>query len=232
MTCGIYKLSFVGTDRVYVGQSIHIEDRYLQHLRNLKADNGKSNEKLANAYAKYGTPTLSILCECDEQDLDKYEEEAFEIFEACTKGLNISNKANGGGVLGAANVRAKYSDDIYERIFLLLLHSDMSISSIASECNVTNNVVTDISRGKSHVRILKSKFPEEYAKLMSTRRTSSMGKFSNMKSVKLLNPEGEPVEVGTTINSFCLLYNLSPSCIGRVVSGERKSHKGWKLYKG
>jgi group I intron endonuclease len=232
MTCGIYRLIFKGLDKYYIGQSIHIEDRYKEHLRNLKSNNGKSNYKVYNAYLKYGEPTLEILCECTYEDLNKYEEEAFEIFKASSHGLNISNKANSGGVLGSDNVLARYSNETYEKIFHMLVNSTFSIKTIAVECDVTEDTVTDISRGKSHVRSLYSKYPVEYTKYMSSRRTQSMGKFSNSNTVSLISPNGDIIEVGNTISNFCKEYNLDPINIGRVISGSRLSHKKWRLHKG
>jgi group I intron endonuclease len=48
------------------------------------------------------------------------------------------------------------------------------------------------------------------------------------KKFKFKSPSGEILE-GENIAEFCRNYNLSSSSMGCVLSGKRKSHKGWTL---
>lgn len=47
------------------------------------------------------------------------------------------------------------------------------------------------------------------------------------KSGKIISKEGEIIEFNC-ISHICRELNLNPSHIGQVLSGKRKSHKGWK----
>lgn len=64
MTCGIYLLRFTGLDKVYIGQSLNIEQRYRKHLQFLRNQDTKANYRMKAAYLLYGAPQLEILCEC------------------------------------------------------------------------------------------------------------------------------------------------------------------------
>lgn len=230
MTCGIYILLFKGFDKVYVGQSINIEYRYTQHINYLK-QGIRENNKLHNAYNKYGAPTYEILCECLPNELNIYEQEAFDIFKSFKHGLNISNTEFGAGLCGAEHHLAKYGEEQYEKAFMLLLNTNYSVEDIAKLVGLTRYVVADISACKSHRNHLKSKFPEEYLKLEATKRVVPTGKFVGIISPKLLAPDGAIHEVGECIRSFCKLWGLDPTNVSRVISGHRKSHKNWVLYK-
>lgn len=50
---GIYKITFIGTEKVYVGSSINLNTRRSTHLTELRA-NRHHSVKLQNAYNKYG----------------------------------------------------------------------------------------------------------------------------------------------------------------------------------
>ena len=41
MTCGIYKLVFNGTAKIYIGQSLNIESRYRDHVYFLNKNENK-----------------------------------------------------------------------------------------------------------------------------------------------------------------------------------------------
>jgi len=44
---------------------------------------------------------------------------------------------------------------------------------------------------------------------------------------EFISPDGEKIIEFTTIIDFCKKHNLRPDCMRKVISGERKSHKGW-----
>jgi len=91
MTIGIYKLNFKGTDKVYIGQSKNIESRFNSHISALRA--GYSTKKLLEAYNSFGTPTIEILCECRIEELNDFENETIEIYNAVDNGFNASYTA-------------------------------------------------------------------------------------------------------------------------------------------
>lgn len=52
------------------------------------------------------------------------------------------------------------------------------------------------------------------------------------RHVQRLNPVKSPegnVYTFTNINKFCKKHNLIESCLGRLLRGKQKYHKGWTL---
>lgn len=71
MSSGIYQIqSIIKPERIYIGCSINIPNRWHDHLKTLK-QNKHCNSKLQNHYNKYGKNDLvfSILVLCDKDDL-------------------------------------------------------------------------------------------------------------------------------------------------------------------
>ena len=53
-------------------------------------------------------------------------------------------------------------------------------------------------------------------------------KFLRKTSTTLISPAGELVEV-FNIREFAKINNLHNTCLGEVIRGKRKSHKGYRL---
>ena len=106
MTCGIYLISNLINNKIYVGQSINIEKRWRQHKRELK-NNIHENKKLQNAWNKYGEENFefSIACECEEKQLNTLEQYyVFSLESYLSKGgYNISLGGDGLFVKGINN---------------------------------------------------------------------------------------------------------------------------------
>ena len=93
MTIGIYRLIFPNTAKCYIGQSVNIERRYVQHIRDM--EKGVAAEKVQQAYHMYGKPTLDIILDdINISELDTLEKEAdgrekhYDVFSALVKIMN------------------------------------------------------------------------------------------------------------------------------------------------
>lgn len=235
MTIGIYKLNFTGTDKAYIGQcSTDIEKiRYKQHLRSFK--NGTASKKLQEAYNTYGSPTIEILCECTEEELDKTENEAIEIFNSVNKGFNTLETAgafpdNRGENCGAS----KYTNEQIISVFKLLVYYPEKLYSNISEISeISVSTIEAISGGKNH-RWLKDKFPEEYTLLMGLKgnrkhvNISKTAKDMGIIYPAIISPNGTKYNV-ENLNKFSREHQLDCGTLCKVLNKKRKSHKGWKL---
>lgn len=67
MTSGIYKMTF-DDGSVYIGQSVDIDARWSQHIKDMKA--GKHTKKVQAAYDSYGLPDFTIIGYVHEDHLD------------------------------------------------------------------------------------------------------------------------------------------------------------------
>ena len=235
MTCGIYKLNFLGTDKVYIGQSINIEKRYKQHLLNIK--NKTANSKLLEAHTKYGTPELEVLSECDISDLDSYENECIEIWNSVANGYNLYQFANQSPTYtGYGYGNSKYLKEAIIFAFNLLVSTDLTFSDIEKETSIPLATVANIALLISHYW-LKEEYPDKYEILVLKKNNrNNYGAVSDKLSAKakgiiyppIRSPEGEVYSIDNAYK-FAKLNNLAPNHFQEVLNGHRKSHKGWKL---
>lgn len=229
MTIGIYLLRFKGTDKVYVGQSLRIEERLTKHK--YKLANNIASSKLQQAYSLYGAPYLEILLECTlEDNLDILENEAINIFNSVNNGFNSNSKAGGGGtgLQGIAHPNSKYSKEIIITVFKNLL-IDIPFKNIAKTTGVEISTIRDISKGKSH-KWLASIYPEDYECLLSLihNRVYNTAKHKNIEYPPILSPDNT-VHTITNLSEFAREHNLNKSHLCGVLNKLRKTHKGWSL---
>jgi hypothetical protein len=87
--CTIYRLSFEGTEKVYVGSSIRPKIRYAQHLKALKVGEHHS-VKLKRHYNKHKKdPIHEVLEVCKTSDRQVREEHWIKTFDSLNKGFNM-----------------------------------------------------------------------------------------------------------------------------------------------
>ena len=96
MTSGIYRIYCKSEDKSYIGKSINIEERWKNHLNELKKGN-HINNKLQKVFNKYGKDDFefSILKEVDDYyEITYYESYYAEKFNAFNNGYNIAKLFN------------------------------------------------------------------------------------------------------------------------------------------
>lgn len=237
MTCGIYKLDFKGTDKVYIGQSVNIEKRYRQHVNILVTT--KATAKLQDAYKVHGTPNYSILLECSIEELDDNEEEAISIFNSVDNGFNTYYYANEAPTYsGYGYGNSKYSKEQIIRSIDLLLTTSLTNIEVSEITEVASSSVSLLSRVESHPWVWQE-FPDKKEKmlqLLPNRLINGRKVVSDKLSAKskgisypsIMDPEGVLYVIDNAY-SFAKSRGLAPNHFQEVLNGHRKSHKGWKL---
>lgn len=89
MSCGIYKITNLVNNKVYIGQSINIEKRWANEKSNSKRKNGK---KLSEAFTQYGIENFSfeILEECPQEKLNEKEKYYISFYNSVEDGYNTT----------------------------------------------------------------------------------------------------------------------------------------------
>lgn len=93
---GIYKVTNKINNKVYIGQSINIENRFQQHKNNCSNENLKDyNTKFYRALRKYGVEnfTFEVLEELSKEELNEREKYWVSFYNSFKEGYN----SNGGG---------------------------------------------------------------------------------------------------------------------------------------
>jgi len=229
MTIGIYAIYFEKLDKIYIGQSQKIEQRFISHKSLFK--HGHSNYKLAQAYEKDPSPIYLILLECHTLELDEKESELITEFDSIHSGLNI---ASGGvtGCRGLSSGKTKYTKEQLELAFDLLCNPILTVDSIVEVSGVSRSVIGQICAQSRHVW-LHEDYPDKSKMVLAnkTARLSSAQVNRYKTNVVLISPEGIE-HTCTNRNQFAKQYNLNSGHLGAVIRGEAAQHKGWKLKKG
>ena len=173
MTCGIYLLNFIGTHKVYVGQSLHMEGRFREHLTLMKTNS--HTKKLMEAYIAYGPPTLEV----EEilpinSDMDNKENYYIALWNAVDGGFNTLYNTAGGTSSGEDNAKALYKDTEYVNIMMYLINNPgISLVKASKILEKSYSVVKQLANGRSHSWLSKI-YPEEYSRLMDINGTRSI----------------------------------------------------------
>jgi len=221
MTIGIYKLVFPNTSKLYIGQSIDIERRYLQHIYCMSK--GSSSKELNKAYSVFGKPSLEIVEVTSSEELDQKELHYILKYNAYISGFN-SLSGDTDQLFGVNNPNCKYSEEDCFCVLYYLTDPSYTHNDISLILDVSKNVISDISSLKSHVW-LKEKYPELYSKVeeLAGTRSSINGKH---RYPRIVSPEGVVHEV-TNITAFAKSNNLLVSGLHKLLNNYRKSYKGW-----
>lgn len=233
MTCGIYLLKFAGTTKVYIGQSQNMEYRFKKHLQKMRSST--TTLKLQKAYNEYGEPTLEILQECNLNELNIFEEEAIQIYNAIDHGFNTATEADI-HQKGEKNGASKYSNKDISNVLDILLDPSLSYQDIEVITGVKLNTIRHIANEEAHVW-LKDKYPEKYSKMLevkAVRRSFINSAIAKGKSYPaLLSPSGIVYDNIGNVSAFAKEHGLDPSSLTKVLNKRPKylSHKGWRLAK-
>ena len=232
MAIGIYALFWEEQDLIYIGQSRDLYTRIRRHFSELKKI-GHTNEKLQNAYNKYGKPAVYIVQECVESELEKLERLYISEFDSVNNGLNKTKGS--GSVSGVEHGSSKYSKIKILKVFSLLIKTNKSLIEIANRAKVTYDLVITIKNNKGHFW-LKDKWPELYSMLSNNDRIRT---YASLKTtnVTLVSPEGcvyPDVNISDFVESNLSLFKNKDKrliCNGlyKVTSGIRSSYLGWKI---
>lgn len=143
---GIYKITNLINGKSYIGQSINIQKRFIQHRSKAFNPNDKSYEyPLYRAIRKYGIDNFSfeILEECDVSELNN--KEIYYISKYQTHGENGYNLDDGGD---QASHYTKLSDDLVSEIIARLKNSLDGSDEIGEEYGVTGRTIRGINSGE------------------------------------------------------------------------------------
>lgn len=93
--CGVYKITNNINGKVYIGQSINIQNRWKDHVNTLNRKDS-SCTLLQRAWNKYKQENFSfeILELCSEDELDNVESKYIEFYDTINNGYNIESGGN------------------------------------------------------------------------------------------------------------------------------------------
>jgi hypothetical protein len=228
MTCGIYKLSFKDTNKVYIGQSQNIEYRYRQHLSAFR--NGSNSKILQEAYATFGLPSIEVLIEANLSELDDLENNAIEVYESYSNGFNTQQSAGDiPRLVGEEHPGSKYSNYQIEHAFLLLCEKELTHAEIAIQSGVSKNMVNHIAVGTCH-SWLSNIYPDEYERMLSLKPAAGDSNTRGKFYPTVVSPNGTLYNI-SNLRAFSREHNIPYSSLNGLVNQRTDNVRGWKVFK-
>lgn len=226
---GIYKIENLINQKIYIGQSIHIEKRWKEHCR------PSSNSLIGKAIKKYGKINFSftVLEECDKDVLNEREEFFIKQYNSIVpNGYNIEQRDN-----GHKSYFSNYSKETFLSIINDIKNSNLSFKEISSKYGIDLSMVYYLNRGDYHtlkeenypLRIVQTTLKKEY-KCIDCGKIISKGSVrcvecSHKLTYKCEHPNRETLKKFIRTKTFVEIgkfYGVSDNCI-------RKWCKRYKL---
>ena len=231
MTCGIYMIQNKVNNKIYIGQAVDIEDRWGEHRRGLRGGY-HDNTHLQRSWNKYGEENFefTILLECDESDLNMYEE--YYIFELMTYDPRAGYNKDYGGKSGrpteetkrklSESHKGKHHSEETKRKMSEDRKGERNSMYSKHHSEETKRKLSEASKGEKNPMYGKQHSEETKRKMSEAKRKISkplvqLDRNSN-EIVNVFNSAMEAERQGGFDNS-----NISNCC-----NGKRKTHKGYK----
>ena len=132
----IYIIRNTLNKKVYIGQTIQtVESRFKQHI--MLANRGRATAKIYIAMRKLGVENFYVeqLVECEDSELNKYEQYYVEQYDSLNNGYNSVYPCSSTGKRPVHDYEDKVAD---------MYTSGYSFAKIAKECNISTHHVNDI----------------------------------------------------------------------------------------
>lgn len=138
---GIYMIRNKNNNKVYVGQTIDIDSRWMQHRSRLKSKTHE-NKHLQSAYDLYGKDAFEyiLLEECNEEELDEKEIFYIQYYDSYNNGYNQD--------LGGKGCRGyKHTDE--EILKMRYIQNPKAVLQLDMELNIINEWISCSHAGKT-----------------------------------------------------------------------------------
>lgn len=154
--CGIYKISFLKTSKVYIGQSVEMHERILSHLRSAFPEKYSvldSNLPIHRAIRKYKEEIfIQVISFCSREKLDRIEKYWIKQYSSDLKehGYNVSHGGQDSiGLTRERHSRAKLTEVQVDRIKEELQRTNFTLAEISRYLDVSVGTIVMINQGRT-----------------------------------------------------------------------------------
>lgn len=220
-TCGIYKITNKILNKSYIGKSIHIEDRWKQHLQ------GKGNEDLYKDFLHYGKEnfTFEIIEICQEKELTQKEKYWIAVYNTYLNGYNLND--------GGDN--SKYAIEKTKKVvYCYNLNGEFlteyeSLSEAERQTGISNSNISRAIKTKGRTKGYIWSY-EKLPYLPKYKRKTNNKTSGSRKSVGQFSKNGELIKIYDSITLAEKETDICNSSISAVCRNKRKTAGGyiWK----
>jgi group I intron endonuclease len=210
---GIYQIRCIANDKIYIGSSVDLRNRWLQHRSSLRLGN-HGNQHLQAAWDRYGEDAFefTILEYVSKDDLLSVEQLWIDRTRCTDKtiGFNIYWEAGSPG-----NAFAR----VWEG-FVDPQGNDVTITNLQEFCRENKldfSSMHRLSKGESKLKSHKG-----WSHRNSVRQRDYIKTYEGF-----IDPDGNPVPPITNMAEFCRQHGLDNTHMTAVLNGRILSHRGW-----
>ena len=149
MNKAIYKITNKINGKVYIGQTIHPNRRWMEHKQ--KARHGQDKYLIHLAINKYGEENFTFEIIEWTKDFNNEEKRLIKEYNSITpNGYNISEGGDNCILYGEDNPHNITPNNIVPLVINDLKENKLSDRQIAKKYNLTDKIIADINHGYSH----------------------------------------------------------------------------------
>lgn len=254
--CGIYAIVNNKNGRLYIGQSVDIHRRFIEHKSNLNRGT-HFNKWLQNSWINNGKENFSfiVLEECIQEYLSELEQAYANKF-SLSNGIYNFGKFTDNAIRNTTRSEetkkkmstAQIKNWTENRETMLncsiskmesypelinengeVCESGIGIAKLSIRLNIQNKAhLSNVINGKRpSVNGWMLKEKSYYDEIEKKWKVAHKNTISHPSFVNA--NDGRIIESGNNMAYICKKYGLDSYHIGQVIRKERKSHKGWKL---
>lgn len=175
MTCGIYMIQNTTNGKIYIGQAIDIEKRWKRHVWELD-NNRHINKHLQNAWNKDKKENFefSIMCECEENQLNTLEEYYIFTLESYIEEVGYNKTC--GGSSGRLSTETKNKMSEAQKGHLTSKETRIKLSKAHKGKNYGQFGENHPMYGKQHSEKTKEKMRENHKGFLNKQHTEETKK--------------------------------------------------------
>lgn len=201
-------------DKVYIGQTVNMKNRWYHHISNEKIS--RKYSLISQAIAQYGKEHFHY--EILEHQIENYDErEKYWIKRynsRVPKGYNIAVGGKGTGSGIDSTIASIKDEDTLNSVISMITNTDLSLTKIANVFGIGQNTIVEINNGTAYHKD-ELRYPLRECRLSDEKFKQLVYslKYEHEKSFKDLSNE----------------YSLDQSCISEINQGT-SHHKDWLNY--
>ena len=223
---GIYMIRCKINNKIYIGRSKNIKDRWKQHKKELR-NNKHCNKNIQKDWNKYGQDNFefNIIVECEEDKLNELERKYINEYKSCGFGYNMTfGKDENGAEIHTEETKKKMSESHMGYNLTEETKKKMSESHMGHEVREeTRKKISETKMGYNHTEETKKKMSENHSDFSGSKNPQA-----NM--VICIYPDGTQTEP-MCIKELAKYLGLDRGTVRRVINNSEIYHPKYKRYK-
>ena len=205
----VYKTTNLINNKIYIGRSKNIKDRWKQHKKELR-NNKHCNKNIQKDWNKYEQDNFefNIIVECEEDKLNELERKYINEYKSCDFGYNMTfGKDENGAEIHTEETKKKMSE----------------AKKGKTRSEETKKKISETKMGYNHTEETKKKMSENHSDFSGSKNPQA-----NM--VICIYPDGTQTEP-MCIKELAKYLGLDRGTVRRVINNSEIYHPKYKRYK-